>query len=146
MTTKQFITFRLNDHLIGLDILKVREINRLLDITPVQHAPPHVRGLVNLRGQAVTVFDLGVRLGWEPRAVSDQAHNIILKMDDVGLLVDSIGDVEEATVEEIEDPPANLTQIGKEFVECVVKLRTGLLVILSPENILESPAGMGGFA
>jgi len=144
MMSRQFITFRLGDHMIGLDILKVREINRLLDITPVQHAPAHVMGLVNLRGQAVTVFDLGIRLGMEAGTITDRTHNIILKPDDVGLLVDSIGDVEEATMEEEESPPANVAQIGAEFMECVVKLRNELLVILSPEKILEHRADMGG--
>jgi len=78
--------------------------------------------------------------------MTDQTHNIILKTDDVGLLVDSIGDVEEVTAEGMEAPPANLVQIGREFIECVVKLQKGLLVILSSEKILESPATGGGFA
>jgi purine-binding chemotaxis protein CheW len=146
MSTKQFITFRLDDRLIGLDILKVREINRLLDITPVQHSPVHVRGLINLRGQAVCVIDLGTRLGLEPRTMTDLTHNVILKDEAVGLLVDSIGDVEEATGEEMEAPPANLGPIGTEFMECVVKLRDELLVVLSPDKILEPPADRGGFA
>ena len=84
MGVKQFVTFRLDNRLLGIDILKVREINRVLDITPVQHAPGYVRGLVNLRGQTITVFDLGTRLGLPPRGITGCSHNIILKQDEVG--------------------------------------------------------------
>ncbi len=143
MSSKQFVTFRLDDRLAGVDILKVREINRVLEVTPVQHAPPYVRGLVNLRGQTVTIFDLGVRLGLEPRVLTEDSHNVILKAQDVGLLVDRIGDVEEARESQIESPPANLSGIGAEFVECVVRLNQELILILSPERILEVPRDKG---
>ena len=82
----------MDGNLMGIDILKVREINRSLDITPVQYGPEHVRGLVNLRGQTITVFDLGTRLGLSPRQLSSNSHSIILKQDAVGFLVDHIGD------------------------------------------------------
>ncbi len=137
MTSGQFVTFRLDDHLAGVDILKVREVNRVLEITPVQHAPSYVRGLVNLRGQTVTIFDLGVRLGLSPRSITETSHNVILKREDVGLLVDRIGDVEEADEAKIEPPPANLEGIGAEFVECVVRLEQELVLILSPDRILD---------
>lgn len=137
MDAHQFISFRLDDYLAGISILKVREINRLVDITPVQHAPEYVRGLINLRGQTVTVFDLGVRLGLGPRIVTEETHNIILKGDAVGLLVDNIGDVVDASGGEIKAPPANLGGIAREFIESVVKLERELMIVLSSENILE---------
>ncbi len=143
MGLRQFVTFRLDNRLAGIDILKIREINRALDITPVAHAPAYVRGLVNLRGRTVTVFDLGVRLGLPRREITGDSHNIILKEDDIGLIVDGIGDVEETDEERTEGPPANLNDIGIDFVECVVKLRSELLVVLSPEKILEFPSNKG---
>jgi len=145
MTSRQFVTFRIDEHLVGIDILKVREINRVLEITPVQHAPAYVRGLVNLRGQTVTVFDLGVRLGLPPRSITETSHNVILKPDDIGLLVDRIGDVEEAEETAVEAPPANLNRIGAAFIECVVRLKDDLVLVLSPEKILERPKDKGEF-
>ncbi|MFP4037671.1 MAG: chemotaxis protein CheW [Desulfobacteraceae bacterium] len=136
MKTHQFVTFKLEGYLLGLHILEVREINRLLDITPVQRAPEYVFGLVNLRGQTVTVLDLGIRLGLGPREITDETHNIILKQEPVGLLVDDIGDVEEADEGAVESPPANLNGIGTEFVYSVVKLHNELLVVLSLDKIL----------
>jgi len=143
MTSRQFVTFRIDEHLVGLDILKVREINRVLEITPVQQAPAYVRGLVNLRGQTVTVFDLGVRLGLSPRAVTETSHNVILKPEAVGLLVDRIGDVEEAEETAVESPPANLNGIGAAFIDCVVRLKDELVLVLSPEKILETTNDKG---
>jgi len=134
---KQFVTFQIGDHLLGIDILRVREINRVLDITPVQHAQPYMRGLINLRGQIVTIFDLGVRLGLGPRKLTERSHNIILKPDTVGLLADSIGDVVETREEDIEPPPANAGEIEGKFIEGVLKLETDLLVILSAGKLLE---------
>ena len=137
MNSRQFVTFRVDDYLLGIDILKVREINRVLEITPVQHAREHIRGLINLRGQTITVFDLGVRLGLTHRKITEESHNIILKSDLVGLLVDSIGDVVEARKHIIENPPANVGEIEGKFIEGIVTLRDELLVVLSAEKILE---------
>lgn len=136
MGKKQIVTFRVDDCLVGLDILEVREINRFLDITPVQHAPEYVLGLMNLRGQMVTVFDLGVRLGLTPREISSESHNVILKNEPVGLLVDAIGEVVQAEGHEIEAPPANLHDIEGEFIAGVLELVDGVLVILSAEKLL----------
>ena len=140
MKSRQFVTFGIDDYLLGIDILKVREINRVLDITPVQHARTYVRGLINLRGQTVTVFDLGRRLGLALREIAEESHNIILKNDAVGLLVDSIRDVVVAQDDEIEQPPANVGGIEGKFIEGIVKLEKDLLVILSAEKILEYKA------
>lgn len=137
MSTRQFVTFRLDDRLLGMDILKIREINRMVDITPVPHTPDYIRGLINLRGQTVTVFDLGIRLGLGPREIRKSTHNVILKGGNIGLLVDGIGDVAEAGESQMERPPANLQGIGVEFIDSVVKLRDELLVILSSKSLLE---------
>ncbi len=137
MSTGQFVTFRIDDHLLGIDVLMVREINRVLNITPVQHAQDYVRGLINLRGQTVTVIDLGVRLGLGPRTIGAASHNVILKNDVVGLLVDSIGDVVQAEEDEVELPPANAGRIDGAFMDGVIKLKHELLVVLSTKKILK---------
>ena len=137
MSTVQYITFRIGRRLLGVDVLRVREINRVLDITPVQHAPEYVRGLVNLRGQTVTIFDLGVRLGLAPRKIGEESHNVVLKGHAVGLLVDSIGDVVKTKEHDVEPPPANIGEIQGAFVCGVAKLEDELLMILSVGKILE---------
>ena len=153
---KQFTSFRLGRHLFGLEVLLVREINQQMDITPVQHAPEHVRGLINLRGQIVTIFDLGIRLGLAERKISQHSHSIVLKTNDelnvvqkregrsdlttnedtIGLLVDEIGDVVEVNDSEIDPPPANVGEIDGRFLSGVVKLERELMVVLDVSEVL----------
>ncbi len=139
---KQYVSFRIDDYLMGIDILKVREVNLLLDITPVQHTPDHIRGLINLRGQTVTVFDLGVKLGRSRRKITEQSHNIILKSDSVGILVDGIGDVISVNEDDIEPAPVNMDSQNMHYVENVVRLEKELMIIISPEKVLGS-SGQG---
>ena len=150
MAAKQFVTFRIEGDLLGMDVLRVREINRILDITPVPRAPAYVRGLVNLRGQILTVFDLGIRLGLPSREITDESHNVVLKHHLVGLLVDSIGNIVQCDELEVEQCPANAGGIEEQFIEGVLKLEDELLVILHTGKLLEyaglkeGPAGCKG--
>ncbi|MDR3671043.1 MAG: chemotaxis protein CheW [Holophaga sp.] len=151
----QYSTFRLGDRLFGLDLMMIREINRILDITPVPHSRSHIRGLINLRGQIVTILDLGVRLGLARQEIIDTSHNIILKTsaelatvrqegaepyttsnDLVGFLVDAIGDVVEADESTIEPPSANVSEAEGGFLSGVIKTDAGLLVLLDIHEIL----------
>lgn len=154
----QYSTFRLGDRLFGLDLMMIREINRILDITPVPHAASHIRGLINLRGQIVTILDLAVRLGLPSREINEDSHNIILKTnaeltavrqagnnqhyatstDLVGFLVDAIGDVVEADESAIEPPSANVSEAESQFLSGVIKTEAGLLVLLDIKEVLSS--------
>jgi len=133
---RQFVSFRIDGYLMGIDIHRVREVNMLLDITPVQHAPDFVRGLINLRGQTVLVFDMGVLMGGPSRILTDDSHNIILKADDVGLLVDHIGEVVAVEEDEIEALPANMDTQTANYADSVVKLEDDLMTIISVEKVL----------
>lgn len=154
---KQYATFRLDDHLFGIDVLLVREINQYMVITPVPLSTSSVRGLINLRGQIVTVVDLGVLLGLEPRQIDRNTHSLVLKthedlgalrirfgnqeldgpVDTVGLLVDTVGDVVDVDENEMEPPPANVGDIDGQFLSGVIKLDTELLVLLNIGKALE---------
>jgi chemotaxis signal transduction protein len=101
--------FYLGDAAFGLSIRLVREINPHLEITPAHKAPSYVRGLINLRGQIVTVIDLGERLGLGLRTIGPESRLVILKTnselaalercelesceDKIGFLIDRIADV-----------------------------------------------------
>jgi len=155
MAEKQFTTFKLGEDLFGIDILLVREINRSLQITPVEQAPEFVTGLLNLRGQIITVIDLGVRLGLEKREVMGSTRCIVLKTaqellnrhasenvvksassDQVGFLVDSVGDMVSVSEGDIAPPPANLGQVSEKFLTGVVKLEHGLVGLLDVGRVL----------
>lgn len=151
----QYATFRLGDRLFGLDLMVIREINRTLDITRVPQAAEHIRGLINLRGQIVTILDLGVRLGLPRQEILEASHNIILKTnaelaslrsegarpqstanDLVGFLVDAIGDVVEAGEAALEPPSANVSEAEARYLSGVIKTDAGLLVLLDLHAVL----------
>lgn len=153
---KQFVTFRLDEQYFAIEILYVRELNQILDVTPVQRAPEFIHGLINLRGQIVTVFDVGIRLGLGARKHSGTAYNIILKTngeliavrnhegrtdlmssdDSAGLLIDAFGDVIEVEDDEIEPAPANIGDLQGKFISGVVKAGHKLFAILDVRGLI----------
>jgi purine-binding chemotaxis protein CheW len=157
MGTQQYVTFIINDHLFGINVLLVREINPSTDITPVDLAPDFIRGLLNLRGQIVTVIDPAVRLGMGEREITERSRCIVLKTegelqkrensatladetvtDHVGLLVDVIGDMVSADENDIEPPPANIGDVDGKFIRGVFKMEGVLMVVLKTRDILSS--------
>ena len=138
--TLEFATFYLGELLLGIDIHRMQEINRHLELTPVPHAPEYVSGVVNLRGEVVTILDLRRILGLEPREITPQCRNIVVNSssEQIGLLVDRIADVVTARADEIDPPPANLHGVDGKYFTGVYKLEAELLVILDIDNLLET--------
>lgn len=154
---RQCTTFRLNDNLYGIDVLLVREINRHVAVTEVSPAPDFVRGLINLRGQIVTLIDPGVRLSMGRRPSLDTSCSIVLKSKDetermvregllksetpkdtVGLIVDAIGDMVSFEDQQVEPPPPNIHGIDAAFIDGLVKLDEELLVLLKVQQLLST--------
>ena len=165
MRERQFATFQVGEDLLGVEILLVREIIRQVEFTPLEEAPAGVRGLLNLRGQIITVLDLAALLDLPPTEVGSHTRCIILKTreeveaamaaglledrpgpDPVGLLVERIGDVVVAGERTIEPPPANAGEISSEFLQGVCKLNERLLLLLRVERVLEKLSGRAAAA
>jgi len=137
--TVELATFYVGDALCGMDILKVQEINKLLEMTEVPLAPDYVKGILNLRGQIVTVIDLGNKLSLSETKTSGETRNIIVNSNGeyIGLLVDKIGDVERTDEQDIEPPPANIGGIQGKYFEGVFKKEKSLIGILNVEEVLK---------
>lgn len=145
---RSFITIRIGEYLFGIDLKHVREVNRYLDITPVALAPEFVSGLMNLRGQIVTVIDPGIKLQMGKRAISNSSRCVILKTaaedpsvsqkDTLGILVDSIGDIFTICNSEIESSPPNIIDIDVKLISGIVKLEQELLIILQMQEFLKA--------
>ena len=135
----ELATFYVGNALFGMDILKVQEINKILDMTVVPQAPEYVKGILNLRGQIVTIIDLGIKLGLSTIDIGPETRNIIVnsKNEYIGLLVDRIGDVERTSEDQIEAPPANISGITAMFFEGVYKKENSLIGILNVEKVLK---------
>jgi purine-binding chemotaxis protein CheW len=136
--TVELATFYIGEALCGMDILKIQEINRLMDMTHVPQAPGYVMGILNLRGEIVTIIDLGKKLGLEALEFGESARNIIVNAENehVGLMVTSIGDVVEADWQKVEPPPANIGGVQGVFFKGVFKMQDGLIGILDVDRVL----------
>ena len=134
----KYLTFRLADEVYGLPILKVQEINKLMQMTKVPQAPDYVVGILNLRGQIVTIIDLGLKLGLGATDISQDPRNIIVNSagGHVGLLVRKISDVVSADMERQEVAPANMRGIQGEYFTGVYKTETNLIGILNVDKVL----------
>jgi len=135
----ELATFYVGQALCGMDILRVQEINKLTEITKVPQAPEYVIGILNLRGQIVTVIDLGKKLGLSSIELGDESRNIVVSSHSeyIGLLVDSISDIVKAEREKIEPPPANIGGVQGKFFEGVFKTEESLIGILNVEEVLK---------
>jgi len=134
----QCASFYLGDALMAIPIQQIEEITRHLLLTPVPHAPPYVRGVINLRGEVMTVIDLRAVLALGTTEITPQTRNVIVSSrgEHIGLLVDRIADVVTIESEQIEPPPANVSGVDGRFFRGVYKLERELLVILNIETVM----------
>lgn len=134
----ELATFYVGDALCGMDILKVQEINKLMQMTKVPQAPDYVVGILNLRGQIVTIIDLGLKLGLGATDISQDPRNIIVNSSGghVGLLVKKISDVVSADMGKQELAPANMRGIQGDYFTGVYKTDTNLIGILNVDKVL----------
>jgi purine-binding chemotaxis protein CheW len=141
----QFATFHVGELLLGIDIHMVREINRNLSLTRVPHSAPAVQGVINLRGEVVTIIDLRTVLGLPPAAVLRDRRNIIVQADgeQIGLIVDRVADVVTTSADRIDPKPENLRSVDAGFFSGVFKFDRGLLVILDVAETLAAVAPGG---
>ncbi len=108
----KYLTFQLGHEVYGLEILKVREIIGLMDVTPVPRTPNHIRGVINLRGKIIPVVDLRLKFGMLQAADTDRTCIIVIDLthDDVtsqiGVLVDTVSEVLNIAPSELEPPPS----------------------------------------
>ncbi|MEW6711724.1 MAG: chemotaxis protein CheW [Candidatus Riflebacteria bacterium] len=145
--TRQFCSFWLEGRFFGFDILDVREINTETNFTPIFHAPPTVRGYVNIRSQIHLILDLRVIMGLPPLVISESNRLFIFKTTiskPFGVLVDRIDDIISVPEEQIEmtrEGDLSLAddsgQAARGIISGICKLDKGLLVILNPREILK---------
>ena len=128
----QYCTFTLGELHFGIETHQVQEVLRSTELTRVPLAPPSIRGLMNLRGQIVTVIDLAERLGLARLGAAPSSVHVVVMADGaaVSLLVDAVGDVVEVTQAGFEYPPDTLEDWLRELIVGVHKLEDRLLLVL----------------
>jgi purine-binding chemotaxis protein CheW len=144
---RQFCTFLLDEELLAIDVVEIQEIIHMQPITLVPLAPEMIRGLVNLRGQIVTVVDLRLRLGMPSRTY--RAGDIIVVVRCtwglVALLVDEICDMMTIAFADCVPVPDTVTGPVRTMMRCVYKLPSRLLLVLDIKRTVEIAHGTGIF-
>ncbi len=136
----QLVSFKIGNEEFGVDILKVQEINRMMEITTVPNAPTFVEGVVNLRGRIIPVIDLRTRLGMIKVEHSIKTRIIVVELVDktVGFIVDEVNEVLRIPRSITEPPPEMVAGIEANYLTAVAKLEDRLLILLDLEKILDS--------
>jgi len=135
----QWVTFKLQEETYGINVMQVQEVLRYTDIAPVPGAPMYVLGIINLRGNVVTVIDTRARFGLPPSDISENSRIVIIEADKqvIGILVDSVAEVVYLRASEIDTAPNVGTDESAKFIQGVSN-RDGELLILVDLNKLLS--------
>ena len=135
----QIVGLRIGRETLGLPISMVREIVRVPEITPVPNAPPHIEGVINLRGRIIAVIDLGKRFGEAPIERNSKSRIVVVEMEErlVGLLVNSASEVLRIAPSEIEAPQNVFPDEDMNYVTGVGKLKDRLIILLDLSRILQ---------
>ena len=134
----QWVTFRLDGETYGINVMQVQEVLRYTEIAPVPGAPSYVLGIINLRGNVVTVIDTRHRFGLSPADVTDNTRIVIIEADShvVGILVDAVAEVVYLRQSEIETAPNVGNDESAKFIQGVCNKNNELLILVELEKML----------
>ncbi|MBA4389346.1 MAG: chemotaxis protein CheW [Syntrophus sp. (in: bacteria)] len=137
----QLVTFKLGSEEFAVDILKVQEINKMMNITKIPNAPAFIEGVINLRGKIIPIVDLRKRLGFKDQDYDKSTRIIVVELDGLvlGFIVDSVSEVLRIPENTIEPPPTMIAGIESEYIEGIGKVDDRLLILLELKKIFSSP-------
>ena len=138
------LVFLLGGASYGIPILTVLDINGLMEITPIPKTPDYIKGVINLRGKVIPVMDLRLKFGMAEKEYDKQTCIIIVnvsvvgKNKQIGVLVDTVSEVFDIPLAEIEAPPEYGTQVDEGFINGIGKVKGKLVVLLNIEKVLHT--------
>jgi purine-binding chemotaxis protein CheW len=141
----KYLTFALGKEEYGLEILKVREIIGYMEITAVPRTPAYVRGVINLRGQVISVVDLRAKFAMEPAARTEQTCIIVVEIKhgdgrklSTGIIVDRVSEVLNIAGEQIEDAPEFGGSVSTDFILGMGKIGQSVKMLLDIDKVLST--------
>ncbi|MGN1394159.1 MAG: chemotaxis protein CheW [Succinivibrionaceae bacterium] len=134
----RWVTFHLDKEVYGVNVMQVKEVLRYTDIAPVPGAPAYVLGIINLRGNVVTVIDTRMRFGLEPGVITDSSRIVIIEASNqvVGILVDSVAEVVDLNSGDIDPAPNVGTEESAQFIKGVSNRENELLILIDLNKLL----------
>ena len=141
----KYLTFALGKEEYGLEILKVREIIGFMEITAVPRTPAYVKGVINLRGQVISVIDLRAKFTMEEAARTEETCVIVVEIGgpggrklSMGIVVDRVSEVLNIAAEHIEEPPSFGTSVDTGFILGMGKIGQAVKILLDIDKVLSS--------
>ncbi len=133
----QLVTFKLGNEEFALDILKVQEINRIVEITKVPKAPDFVEGVINLRGRVIPIVDIRKKFHLNIREATKETRIIVVNIMNkiIGLIVDSVSEVLRINSSTIQPPPPLIAGLDSDYIKGVGKLDERLIILLDIDKI-----------
>ncbi len=133
----QWVTFQVDKETFGVNVLQVQEVLKFTEITPVPGAPSYVLGIINLRGNVVTVIDIRSRFGLPPKEVDDVSRIIFAEAHGhiIGMLVDNVTEVVNMQRSEIETQPGVSKDSGGSYIEGVYSTDERILTLIDVEKL-----------
>ncbi len=134
----QWVTFQLDKETYGINVMQVQEVLRYTEIAPVPGAPDYVLGIINLRGNVVTVIDTRSRFGLPSAEVSDNSRIVIIEAEKqvIGIMVDSVAEVVYLRSTEIDAAPSVGTEESAKFIQGVSNRGGELLILVDLNKLL----------
>ncbi len=134
----QLVTFNIESEEFGVDILRVQEIIRTMEITKVPRSPDFVEGVINLRGKVIPIVGLRQRFGMPSREHDNHTRIIVLDLHGmiVGFVVDGVSEVLRINSDTVEQPPSLVAGIESDYISGVGKLADRLLILIDLDKLL----------
>lgn len=133
----KYLTFKLAHEEYGVEILKVREIIGVMDITAVPQMPVYMKGVINLRGKVIPVVDLRLKFGMEEIDHSEQTCIIVVDVGkEIGIVVDTVSEVLDIKNKNIEPPPSLGGSVNTEFILGMGKVGGDVKILLDINQVL----------
>jgi purine-binding chemotaxis protein CheW len=135
----QLVSFNIGSEEFGVDILKVQEIIRTVEITRVPQAPPYVEGVINLRGKVIPIVDLRKRFNLDMKETDKNTRIVVVDINGtiMGMIVDAVSEVLRLPASTIEAPPEIVTGVNAEYIKGVAKLEDRLLIFLDLSRVID---------
>lgn len=140
--SNQMLTFMLGDETYGVDILRVQEIRGWSPVTRIPQSPPHVLGVLNLRGSIVPIVDLRMRLNLDRAEYTAITVIIVLSIDfghgrrDFGVVVDGVSDVINVQSSEMKQAPDLGAQVNMEFIQGLATVADRMVMLLDIDRLI----------
>jgi purine-binding chemotaxis protein CheW len=134
----QLVSFTIGGEEFGVDILKVQEINRMLEVTRVPNAPEYVDGVINLRGKVIPIIDLRRRFSMERKEHDKNTRIVVVELRGkiIGFVVDAVSEVLRIPRSVTEPPPRIVSGVDAAFITAVGKLEDRLLILIDLDKVL----------